>query len=85
MIRVLALLFLLGGVSWSQEADEVRTKFYDFDELNLQGDRKKPALLYADAKQRARFERLFQLKRSFLPELRRTGDGSAVITPPEAR
>ena len=45
MIRVLALLFLLGGVSWSQEADEVRTKFYDFDELNLQGDRKKPATI----------------------------------------
>ncbi len=85
MIRLLLLSMVLSGVSFAQAPDSVRTKFYDFDELELQGERKRPALLYTDAKQRARFERLFQLRRSFLPELRRSGDGSAVITPPKAK
>jgi hypothetical protein len=85
VIRLLLLSMMLSGASFAQEPDAVRTKFYDFDELSLEGQRKKPALLYTDAKPRARFERLFQLRRSFLPELRRSRDGSAVITPPKAK
>lgn len=83
MIRVTAILLFTVSLAWAQQPEEVRTRFYDFDELKLTGDRKRPTLLYSDARQRARFERMFQLKRSFLPELRRSADGSAVITPPE--
>ncbi len=85
MIRIVLALLLFTSFALAQAPAEVRTKFYDFNELNLTGDRKRPALLYSDAKQRARFERMFKLKRSFLPELRRSGDGGAVITPPESR
>ncbi len=83
-MRWLLLATLLAGGALAQEegGDEVRTKFYDFGELNVTGDRARPTLLYQDAKQRARFERMFKLKRSFLPEVRRTADGSATVKPP---
>ncbi len=85
MKRLLFVALLLSGGAFAQEPDAVRTKFYDFDELSVTGDRKRPALLYSDAKQRARFERMFLMRRSFLPELRRSADGAAAITPPEAK
>ena len=59
-------------------AEGTRTRFYDFNELELTGKAKRPNVLYTDARQRAQFERMFKLKRSFMPELRRSADGAAV-------
>ena len=86
MTRVLVVaLLLLSAPALAQEADEVRTRFNDFDELSLTGERARPNLLYSDARQRARFERMFNLRRSFLPEVRRTAQGDATIRPPGRR
>ncbi|MCB9535293.1 MAG: hypothetical protein H6704_03445 [Myxococcales bacterium] len=88
MRRTLAgLLLLCGSVAHAQDAptdgaaedEAARTRFYDFEELELQGRKVKPKVLYTDARQRAQFEKLLELKRSFIPELRRSADGSAAV------
>ena len=49
-----------------------KTKFYNFDDLLINGEYKKPKSLYIDAKQKAKFERLLKLKKDFLPQLKNT-------------
>jgi len=46
-----------------------RSKFYDFNEQVIDGEIRKPTALYTDARQKAKFERLLRLKKSFLPKL----------------
>ena len=48
---------------------DARTKFYNFDEMLIDGEIKKPTGLYTDVRERARFERLLKLKKSFLRPL----------------
>lgn len=50
----------------------VKSKFYDFSEQLIDGEIRKPTALYTDARQKAKFDRLLKLKRSFLPELFKT-------------
>lgn len=82
---LLLLLLATPALAQSPEGGEAstRTRFYDFDELQVTGGTVKPNVAYTDAKLKARFDRLFSLKRSFLPELRRTADGTTVVRPPE--
>ena len=49
-----------------------KTKFYDFDDLLINGEYRKPQILYTDARQKVRFERLLKLKKDFLPKLKQT-------------
>ena len=49
-----------------------KTKFYNFDDLLINGTYKKPQILYIDKKQKVRFERLLKLKKDFLPNLKNT-------------
>ncbi len=52
--------------------DDMKTKFYNFDDLLIDGQYKKPQVLYTDARQKVKFERLLKLKRDFLPKLKST-------------
>ena len=47
-----------------------KTKFYDFDDLLINGEYKKPQIMYTDTRTKVRFERLLKLKKNFLPKLR---------------
>jgi hypothetical protein len=49
-----------------------KTKFYNFDDLLINGEYKKPKSLYLDAKQKVKFEKLLKLKKDFLPNLKNT-------------
>jgi len=49
-----------------------KTKFYNFDDLLINGEYKKPQVLYTDARQKVKFERLLKLKKDFLPKLKST-------------
>jgi len=49
-----------------------KTKFYNFDDLLINGQYKKPQVLYTDARQKVKFERLLKLKKDFLPKLKAT-------------
>tara|TARA_R110000824_G_scaffold1643_8_gene8178 strand:+ start:2436 stop:2687 length:252 start_codon:yes stop_codon:yes gene_type:complete len=46
-----------------------RSRFYDFNDQIIDGEIRKPTALYTDARQRAKFERLLSLKKSFLGKL----------------
>jgi hypothetical protein len=46
-----------------------KSKFYDFNEQLIDGNRKKPIMLFSDARQKVKFDRLLKLKKSFIPKL----------------
>ena len=46
-----------------------KSKFYDFSEQLIDGQIQKPTTLYTDSREKVKFERLLQLKKSFLPKL----------------
>jgi hypothetical protein len=70
---VMALLMVgVPSVSSAQEGGQVKTKFYNFDDLLIDGQYKKPQVLYTDARQKVKFERLLKLKKDFLPKLKAT-------------
>ena len=50
-------------------AKQPRSKFYDFNEQLIDGERKRPTTLYLDSREQVKFERLLKLKKSFLPKL----------------
>ena len=50
-------------------AKQPKSKFYDFNEQLIDGERKKPTTLYTDSRQQVKFNRLLKLKKSFLPKL----------------
>ena len=52
--------------------DKDTTKFYNFDDLLINGVVQKPQVLYTDARQKVKFERLLKLKKDFLPKLKAT-------------
>ena len=65
LVYILTMLFLSGNV-----LAEPKTKFYDFDDLLINGEYKKPQIMYTDSRAKIRFERLLKLKKDFLPKLR---------------
>ncbi|MSP71369.1 MAG: hypothetical protein EXR76_04130 [Myxococcales bacterium] len=75
---IIALLLSAGSAAAQDKAaDPVKTKFYDFNDMLIEGQYKKPQVLYTDARQKARFERLLALKKDFLPNLKFTArDGT---------
>jgi hypothetical protein len=46
-----------------------RSKFYNFDEQMIDGQVRKPTYLYINTRDKARFERLLSLKKSFMRKL----------------
>lgn len=56
----------------AQNNQNTKTKFYNFDDLLINGEYKKPQVLYTDARQKVRFERLLKLKKDFLNKLKDT-------------
>ena len=56
----------------STENSQKKVKFYNFDDLLIDGKVKKPQVLYTDARQKVKFERLLKLKKNFLPNLKNT-------------
>jgi len=71
---VVAALALVVGFSGSVQAqDKVKSKFYNFSEMLIDGEIKKPTALYTDARQKVQFDRLLSLKKSFLDTLKQSG------------
>ena len=50
-------------------AADDKAKFYDFSDQLIDGEIKKPTALYMESRQRARFDKLLKLKKSFRPAL----------------
>tara|TARA_B100001093_G_C26717698_1_gene966381 strand:- start:542 stop:793 length:252 start_codon:yes stop_codon:yes gene_type:complete len=77
ILLALGLAWATPLVSSAQEAG-VKTKFYNFDDLLIDGEYKKPQMLYTDARQKVKFERLLNLKKDFLPKLKATAKDAAL-------
>jgi hypothetical protein len=70
----LGALAVLAAFSGNALADDkVKSKFYDFSEMLIDGEIKKPTALYTDARSKVQFDRLLKLKKSFLEALKSTG------------
>jgi len=85
-MKALTLMFVLGTMAGpfaalaqdAPPAGEAKTKFYNFDDLLIDGEYKKPQVLYTDARQRVKFERLLKLKKDFLPSLKATAKDASL-------
>ena len=70
LFSALVAVLFVGAMSASGLAkDKVKSKFYDFGEMLIDGEIKKPTALYTDARQKVKFDRLLKLKKSFMPAL----------------
>ena len=61
-----------GKGNWSEPKDKVR--FYNFNDLLINGKVKKPQVLYTDARQKVKFDRLLRLKRDLMPKVKESGN-----------
>jgi len=75
-MKILFVAMLLVGLSYPAQAkppnEPIRTKFYDFGELLIDGEVKKPKGLLIEERTSPEFGRLLRLKKSFLPSLMET-------------
>ena len=69
---LIIILLSFSTLSYAQSKQNTKTKFYNFDDLLINGEYKKPQVLYTDARQKVKFERLLKLKKDFLPKLEST-------------
>ena len=70
MRTLLAAAIIIFSLSASATPPKsAKSKFYNFDEQLIDGEIRKPQFLYTNARQKARFERLLNLKKSFLRKL----------------
>lgn len=72
LLGAIFLGFFSGSAAAAPRAAKEKTRFYDFDDLLVDGEINKPATLYTRALKSPRFERLLRLQKSFLDQLSRT-------------
>lgn len=78
MVGVIAAS-LLGMVGIAQAQDGAsKEKFYNFDNMLIDGEFKTPTGLYENARDKAKFDRLLKLKKSFLPKIQETAQEDAL-------
>jgi hypothetical protein len=58
--------------------EETRTKFYNFDDMLIDGQFKKPDIMKQKAREKAKFNRLSKLKKDFLPKVVETSEEQAL-------
>lgn len=73
MKRILAVTLFLGstlvGASAFAQDDEVQTRFYDFNDMLIDGEFQRPEGMFATERGQARFDALLTLRRSFIDEI----------------
>lgn len=72
IFRVLVVLFALVVTMPVQAEPKTKIKFYNFDDLLIDGKVRKPQVLYTDARQKVKFGRLLRLKKNLIKELEKT-------------
>ncbi len=75
---VLVGLGLVTSVAAAQDGEDVKTKFYDFDDMLIDGEFKKPDGFVYGAVEKAKFDRLLSLKKSFLPKIQESAKDDAL-------
>ena len=67
VVFVMALVGLAGD-AYAQD-DEVQTRFYDFNDMLIDGEFQRPEGMFATERGQARFDSLLSLRRSFIDEI----------------
>lgn len=77
---IVALAFVLSSASAfaQDEGGEPRSKFYNFDDMLVDGQLKTPDMIKNQARGRAQFERLLKLKKSFMPKIKESTEEAAL-------
>ena len=65
---ILAILIVIFSAAATAKSPQ-KSKFYDFSDQLIDGERKQPTALYSDARQQVKFERLLTIKKSFIKKL----------------
>ena len=65
---IIALILASAFIAPASAQDE-KTKFYNFDDLLINGAYQKPQVMYTDSRKKVQFEALLRLKRDFLKRL----------------
>jgi len=80
MKKTLFILFFVMTTMFSTNTfgKTKKAKFYDFSDQLINGEIKKPAAIYMEARTRAKFAKLLRLKKSFIPRLLMTGKEPAL-------
>ena len=68
----IAMLLMFVSCSVAAKGEDVKIKFYNFEDLLIDGKVKKPQVLYTDARQKVKFNRLLKLKKDLIPRLKGT-------------
>ncbi|MGM0555130.1 MAG: hypothetical protein ACQEVA_02020 [Myxococcota bacterium] len=79
-LTFVAALMLFSASAFAQDSggDDSRSKFYDFNDMLVDGRLKTPDLMKTDARGKAKFNRLLQLKKSFIPKIRESTEEAAL-------
>jgi hypothetical protein len=75
LLVIYLIIFVVGIITLTVSPSEAKTpksKFYDFSDQLIDGEIKKPTALYTDARTQVKFDRLLNLKKSFLKALLQT-------------
>ncbi|MFP4599329.1 MAG: hypothetical protein ACLFVJ_13810 [Persicimonas sp.] len=76
---LVVLAFVLTSASvFAQDGGEDRSKFYDFDDMLVDGQLKTPDMIKMDGKGEAKFERLLDIKKSFMPKIKESTEEAAL-------
>jgi hypothetical protein len=78
ILRVLIIVGLIFISSSAMAQEETKTKFYNFDDLLINGEYQKPTVLYTDSKKKMKFEALLSLKKQFIKRLKDTAKDSSL-------
>lgn len=68
---------LLAASAFAQD-DEVQTRFYDFNDMLIDGEFQRPEGMFATERGEARFDSLLNLRRSFIDEIEETASEDAL-------
>lgn len=73
-----ASAFAQDGDGGGGSGDGEKSKFYDFDDMLVDGELKTPDVQRTEARGEAKFERLLELKKSFLPKVQQSTEEDAL-------
>ncbi|RDV39997.1 hypothetical protein FRC96_20330 [Lujinxingia vulgaris] len=77
---VLAATTVFGAQAFAQDAEEgeTRSRFYDFENMLVEGEFRSPDLMNMEGRGQAQFQRLLDLKTSFLPKIQESTEEAAL-------
>lgn len=77
-VAVLMVTMALGGQAFAQDDGEERARFYDFENMLIDGEFRSPDLMQMEGRGQAQFDRLLNLQTSFLPKVQESSEEPAL-------